>query len=142
MRKGKLRMSKKNIIITIIAIIVIITLSILVINLISNSNKDMGKNANNQTTNQVATKKSNYIFEIYNTDIKTNTGSTRFTATVKNISKNKIEKQRIEIILMDKEENEIGTIFTTIPSLESKETAEISAEDLKVYENIYDFKIK
>ena len=135
-------MSKKNIIITIIAIIVIITLSILVINLISNSNKDMGKNANNQTTNQVATKKSNYIFEIYNTDIKTNTGSTRFTATVKNISKNKIEKQRIEIILMDKEENEIGTIFTTIPSLESKETAEISAEDLKVYENIYDFKIK
>ena len=32
--------------------------------------------------------------------------------------------------------------MATIPSLEDEGTTEISSEDLKVYENIYDFRIK
>lgn len=134
----------KNKIIIIATIILIIAL---ILTLIINKSKDNNTQATKEieiteTTNKVATKKSNGTFEIYNTDIRTNTGSTKLTATIKNISSIKTERQRIEIALLDKNSNEIGIITTTIPSLEVNGTTEISAEDLKVYENIYDFKIK
>ena len=138
-------MSKTNKIIVIIAVILIVILGIVAIN---NKNEDNFANTNTQnqsqtrTTNQIATKKSNGTYEIYNTDIKTNTGSTKLTATIKNISGSKTERQRLEIVLLDKNSNEIGTLMTTIPSLEKDGTTEITAEDLKVYENIYDFNIK
>lgn len=137
-------MSKTNKIVVAVAVILIIILGIIAIN---NKNADNNVNGTQtaettETTNQVATKKSNGIFEIYNTDIKTNTGSTRVIATIKNISGSKTERQKIEIVLLDKNGNEIGTITTTIPSLDTNATTEISAEDLKVYDNIYDFKIK
>lgn len=130
-------MNKKNISI-ILAVIVAILIIVLVISLKSDKNVN---NSQGQTINQIATKKSNGIYEIYNTDIKTNTGSTKFTATVSNISGNKTEKQKIEIILLDTNKNEIGTILVTIPSMENGEITEVSAEDLKVYENIYDYKM-
>lgn len=130
-------MGKTNKIIILIAIILIVILGI---KIITNKNKD--KQEVKETTNQIATKKSNEKFEIYNIDIKTDSGSTKFTATIENISGKKTEQQRIEIILIDKNENEIGTIIATIPSLENNEISEIVAEDLKVYNDIYDFKIK
>ena len=49
---------------------------------------------------------------------------------------------KVNIVLIDKNGTEIGTITTTVPSLEVNKTTEIYAEDLMVYENIYDFKIK
>lgn len=142
--------NKKNTVVTIILIIILILL-ILIINKSRNNNVNRSYNVSNTTAseretienlNKVATKKSNGIYEIYNTDIKTNTGSTKITATIKNISSNKTVRQRVEITLLDKNGNEVGTIITTIPSLEVNGTTEISAEDLKVYENVYDFKIK
>ena len=102
----------------ILIVIAIILMVILGINLIKNNNAD--KSA----------------------DIKTNTGTTKFTATIKNISGSKTDKQKIEITLLDINKNEIGMMYLSVPSLLANDTAEISSEDLKVYDNIYDFKIK
>lgn len=135
-------MSKKNIAVIVVAIILIIIMGIKLMSNNKDTNGDAENSSQTQTTNPVATKKSNGTFEIYNTDIKTNTGSTRLRATVRNISGSKTEQQIIEIALIDKEQNEVGTIMATIPSLEDEGTTEISSEDLKVYENIYDFRIK
>lgn len=138
-------MSKTNKIVIIIAVILIIILGMIAMNNKSrdnSSNNNISNKSQTETTNQIATKKSNRTFEIYNTNIKTNTGSTKLTATIKNISGSKTERQKLEIVLVDKNSNEIGTLMTTIPSLNVDDTTEIIAEDLKVYENIYDFKIK
>ena len=136
-------MDKKNIIIVVIVVLVILaTLAIILINKKGKSTNDSQTQTQTQTTNPIATKKDNGTFEIYNTDIKTNTGSTIVRATIKNISNAKTEKQKVNIVLIDKNGTEIGTITTTVPSLEVNKTTEIYAEDLMVYENIYDFKIK
>ena len=135
-------MSKTNRIIVIIAIILTIIFGIMLI--IRNGNSKNSEEVQNETptTNQIATKKTNGEYEIYNTDIKTNTGSTKLTATVKNISKSKTDRKKIEIVLLDEKSNEVGTINATIPGLEVNGTTEISAEDLKTYQNIYNFRIK
>lgn len=133
-------MSNKNKILIIVAIILIIILSI---GLIKNKNNvtNQGQEAE-KTTNLVATKKTNGTFEIYNTDIKTDAGTTKITATIKNISVNKTVEQKIELLLLDYSGNEIETIIVTVPSLESGKSTIISAESLTVYENIKDFSIK
>ena len=138
-------MNKTNKFIIIVALILIIVFGVILLNRMNksdNNSENVSAVKTTETTNKVATKKSNGTFEIYNTDIRTNTGSTVLTATIKNVSGSKIEKQMIEIVLLDKNNKEIGTMKTTIPSLEAGTTTEITAEDLQVYENIYDFKIK
>ena len=136
-------MSKTNKIVIILAIILIIIFGAILIN----KDNDTQNNTHviqtqTQAVNPISTKKTNGTFEIYNTDIKTSTGSTKLTANIKNISGSKTERQRVEIILIDKNGNELGTINTTVPSLEVNATTQITTEDLKVYENIYDFKIR
>lgn len=136
-------MSKKNLVFIIIAVILII-IGIILLN--NNKQKDNENNMEVKRTeiaaNPIADKKTNGIFEIYNTSITTNTGSTRIKAAVKNVSGTRTEEQFINIELLDKNNNELGIIKVNIPSLENGEATTISAESLKVYENIYDFKIK
>ena len=135
-------MNKINLIRIIISIVIgTILISIFVINLKYKKSEEYNISNENQTTNQIAIKKSNGVFEIYNTDIKTNDRTTKLTATVKNITANKTEKQIVQIILIDIEQNEIGRMLVTVPSLESNQATEISSEDLRVYDNIYNFKI-
>ena len=135
-------MNKINLIRIIISIVIgTILISIFVINLKNKMSEEYNISNENQTTNQIAIKKSNGVFEIYNTDIKTNDRTTKLTATVKNITANKTEKQIVQIILIDIEQNEIGRMLVTVPSLESNQATEISSEDLRVYDNIYNFKI-
>lgn len=135
-------MNKINLIRIIISIVIgTILISIFVINLKNKKSEEYNISNENQTTNQIAIKKSNGVFEIYNTDIKTNDRTTKLTATVKNITANKTEKQIVQIILIDIEQNEIGRMLVTVPSLESNQATEISSEDLRVYDNIYNFKI-
>lgn len=135
-------MNKINLIRIIISIVIgTILISIFVINLKNKKSEEYNISNENQTTNQIAIKKSNGVFEIYNTDIKTNDRTTKLTATVKNITTNKTEKQIVQIILIDIEQNEIGRMLVTVPSLESNQATEISSEDLRVYDNIYNFKI-
>ena len=132
-------MSKKNIIIIIIALILIIILGV---NLNKKNNSTSEEIQSEETINQVSTKKTNGIFEIYNTDITKDSGSTKITATIKNISGNKTEEQKINLVLIDTKGKEIGKLIVTVPSLESGKSTLISAESLTVYENIYDFIIK
>ena len=133
-------MSKKNLALIVIAITLIIIFGVKLI-MSDDSNSENSQNIS-EPTNKVATVKENGTFKIYNTNISTDTGSTKIKATVKNISNNTTEEQKIEIQLVDKDGNEIGVIATIIPKLESGKSTIISAESLKVYENIYDFKIK
>ena len=132
-------MSKKNIIIIIIALILIIILGV---NLNKKKNGISEEVQLEETINQVSTKKTNEVFEIYNTDITNDSGSTKITATIKNISGNKTEEQKINLVLIDTKGKEIGKLIVTVPSLESGKSTLISAESLTVYENIYDFIIK
>lgn len=136
-------MSKKNLVIIIIAIILIIIGVVLL-----KRNKE-SQQQNIKTTEQTQTvespiiqKKTNGTYEIFNTNIKTDTGSTRIKAAVKNISGAATPQQTIDLVLLDKNNKEIATIKTIIPALENGVTTTISVEDLKVYDNIYDFKIK
>lgn len=135
-------MSKKNLIVIIIAVILII-LGIIYLN----SNKDGNNNASGveQTVvakNPILDKKTNGIYEIYNTNITTKNGTTEIEATIKNVSSSKTPEQFIDIVLLDKNNNELGTIKATIPSLESGEATTVAVESFKVYSNIYNFKIK
>lgn len=133
-------MSKKNLALIVVALVLIIILGAKMI-MNKNSKSENSQDISEPTT-KVATVKENGTFKIYNTNISTDTGSTKIKATVKNISNSTTEEQKIEIQLVDKDENEVGVITTVIPKLESGKSTIISAESLKVYENIYDFKIK
>ena len=137
-------MSKKNLVIIIIAIIlIIIGIVLLKRNNESQSQTDNTKTEQPQTVaSPIIQKKSNGTYEIFNTNIKTDTGSTRIKAAVKNVSGVATPQQTVDLVLLDKNNNELGTIKTIIPSLENGASTTISVEDLKVYENIYDFKIK
>ena len=136
-------MSKKNLAIIIIAVVLII---IGIIVLKNNKDKNNNNTSNTQQTtiteNPIIEKKTNGTYEIYNTDLNTNSGTTKIKATVKNVSNSTTPEQFIDIVLLDKSGNELGTIKATVPSLDSGVATEISAESLKVYTNIYDFKIK
>ena len=131
-------MTKKNLILIVIALILIVIMSAKLIN--RNSESKSGQIEERE--NKVATIKQTSEYEIYNTDIKIDGGSTKITATVKNISGRKIEQKEIEIVLLDKNENEIGRVRVIVPSLEKESVAEISAESLTAYENVVDFKIE
>ena len=130
-------MTKKKLILIVIALILIMIMGAKLIN--RNSESKSGQIEERE--NKVATIKQTSEYEIYNTDIKTDGGSTKITATVKNISGRKIEQKEIEIVLLDKNENEIGRVRVIVPSLEKESVAEISAESLTEYENVVDFRI-
>ena len=137
-------MSKKNLAIIVIAVILII-IGIIILNNNKDNDNSNASSSTGQTTvveNPIIEKKTNGTYEIYNTDLNTNSGTTKIKATVKNISKSTTPEQFIDIVLLDKSGNELGTIKATVPSLDSGVATEISAESLKVYTNIYDFKIK
>lgn len=137
-------MSKKNLAIIIIAVVLII-IGIIILNNNKDNDNSNASSSTGQTTvveNPIIEKKTNGTYEIYNTDLNTNSGTTKIKATVKNISKSTTPEQFIDIVLLDKSGNELGTIKATVPSLDSGVATEISAESLKVYTNIYDFKIK
>ena len=133
-------MSKKNLAIIIIAVVLIIVGTIF----LRNRGNDNSKNT--QTTqvveSPIAKKKTNGTFDVYNTDITTNTGSTKISATIENISGKETKEQMVEIVLLDKNNNELGTIKVSVPSLKAGVATELSAETLTVYNDIYDFKIK
>lgn len=135
-------MSKKNLIFIIIAIILII-LGIIYLN----KNKDGNNNTPGVDQTVVAQdpildKKTNGTYEIYNTNISTKKGTTEIEATIKNVSGETTPEQFIDIVLLDKNNNELGTIKTTIPSLGNGESTIVAAESFIVYSNIYNFKIK
>ena len=44
--------------------------------------------------------------------------------------------------LLDKNGSEVGIIKVTVPGLQEGQSTEVQAEDLKVYKNVADFKIK
>ncbi len=131
-------MTKKNLILIVITLILIAIIGAKLIN----RNNASQKGQIEERENKVATIKQTSEYEIYNTDIKTEGGSTKITATVKNISGRKTEQKEIEIVLLDKNENEIGRVRAIVPSLEKESIAEISAESLTVYENVVDFRIE
>lgn len=135
-------MSKNNLILIIVAIILIITGLIYLNKSKDTADKTGGQQAVEVNQSPVAEKKENGTYEMYNTDIKTDSGSTKITATIKNVSANTTPEQFIELVLLDKQNKELGTIKTIVPSLGSGVATNISAESLKLYENIYDFKIK
>lgn len=95
-----------------------------------------------QAVNQIATLKSNGIFEIHNAKITTSKNSTVFTATIRNVDYNKTERQRLVIALLDIDGNQLGTLTTTVPPLNVDSTTTITIEDSKEYKNVYDYKIK
>ena len=134
-------MSKKNLIIIIVAVILIIVGVIL----LKNNSKSKENNAGGTTTvveSPIAKKKTNGTFDMYNTDITTDTGSTKITATIENISGKTTPQQLLEVVLLDKNSNELGTVKLSVPELEAGVATEVLTESLKVYEGIYDFKIK
>lgn len=138
-------MSNKNLILIIVAIILIIILSWVKLKNNKNNEEIVNSNQENvveETTNLIATTKTNGTFEIFNTDITTDTGATVITATVKNVSGTRTEEQKIEIVLLDEENNEIGNMTVTVPSLGADALTEIKSQKLTVIKNIYDFKIK
>lgn len=136
-------MSKGNKIFIGIAIVLIIICVVIMINNKKEDTVTPNSTSNEVTiTNPISTKKSNGTYEIYNTDIKSNGGMTKMTATIKNVSGNIVEEKIIEISLKDSSGNEIGTMKVTVPTLESGKTTKISAESWKEYNNIYDFEIK
>ena len=137
-------MSKKNLAIILIAVVLII-IGIIILNNNKDNDNSNASSSTGQTTvveNPIIEKKTNGTYEIYNTDLNTNSGTTKIKATVKNVSNSTTPEQFIDIVLLDKSGNELGTIKATVPSLDSGVATEISAESLKVYTNIYDFKIK
>jgi len=81
-------------------------------------------------------------YEIYNTNIKASNGMTKITSTVKNITTEVIEQQKVINVLLDKSNNEIAEIPVIIPKLNVGKTTKINSEALTEYANIYDFKIK
>ncbi len=132
-------MTKKNIILIVIMLILI---AIMGINLINKKGDNNSKSQIEERKDKVATMKQNSEYQIYNTNIKTEGGSTEIKATVKNISGIKIEQKELKIVLLDKNKNEIGIVKAIVPTLEKGSVAEISAESLIKYENIVDFKIE
>ncbi len=137
-------MSKKNL----AFIIIVILLIIIGIIIILNNNKDNNDNTtlNTEQTevveNPIIEKKTNGTYEIYNTNLSTNSGTTKIKAIVENVSKSTTPEQFIDIVLLDKDNNELGIIKATVPTLNSGKATEISAESLKVYQNVYNFKIR
>ena len=130
-------MTKKNLILIVIILILIVIIGAKLIN--RNSPSQNGQIE--ERTNKIATIKKTTEYEIYNTDINVEGGSTKIKMTVKNISGKKTEQNEMEIVLLDEKENEIGKVKTIVPSLEKESVAEISAESLTIYENIEDFRI-
>jgi len=133
-------MSKKEFII-ILSIIIIIVLGIIIIKK-SSKTENTQENKIDIPINQIATKKKTEKFEIYNTNIKSEYGRTELKATIKNITNNRTEEQRLTIVLLDENKNEIGQLVAIVPSLKSGDSTNIVAENLTVYENIYDFEIR
>jgi len=132
--------TKKIAILTIILVIVI--LSIVLIANGKKVNTEEIYNNDGVTTSQITTKKKTEKYEIYNTDIKAANGVTKITATVKNITTQVAQEQKIIIVLIDKQKNEIGEIPVIIPKLDAGRMTKISSEVLTEYSNIYDFIIK
>lgn len=133
-------MDIKKIIILVILLIVVILSIVFVVN---NKNTDEEiYNNDGVTTDQIATLKKTDKYEIYNTDIKASNGMTKITATVKNITTEVTEQQKVIIVLLDKSNNEIAEIPVIIPKLDAGKTTKINSEALTEYANIYDFKIK
>lgn len=130
--------------IKIIIVTVVILIGIFVLFLLGGSKGEnvFSGNSSVQEINKIAEKKTNGIYEIYNTDITSNGGITKFTASIKNVSGSAVEKQRLEIVLVDKAGKELGSIMVTVPSLDIGAKTEVMAEDLTEYESIYDFRIK
>lgn len=132
-------MDKKKIaIILLIAILVIVLIAVLV-----------NKNDNNEVINNdgvalnpISTKKTTSKYEMYNTDIKVGSGTTKITAEVENISNTVTDEQKVTVVLLNKEGNELGTIPVTIPKLDVGKSAKISTQVLTEYEGIYDFRLE
>ena len=135
-------MKKKEFII-ILSIIILILLGIFLINKLSNTETEDQKQIDAGTpANPISTKKVTEKFEMYNTNIKSEHGKTELKATVKNITNARTEEQKVTIVLIDENKNEIGQLIAVIPSLDSGKSTTIATENMTEYENIYDFKIR
>lgn len=136
-------MSKKNIIFIIIAVVLII-IGIIFLNNRSVDNKSNSGTQQGTVVDQPKTSevKTNGTYQMYNTSITTDTGSTIIKGTIKNISNSDTPKQSVSIVLLDKNNNEINTFKATVAALKSGEATTVYVESLKVYDNIYDFRIE
>jgi len=135
-------MKKKEFII-ISSIIILMLIGIFLINKKSNTETQEPKQIDaGVPANPTSTKKATGKFEMYNTNIKSEHGKTEIKATVKNITNARTEEQKITIVLIDKNEKEIGQLIAVIPSLDSGKSTTIATENMTEYKNIYDFKLK
>ena len=80
-------------------------------------------------------------YEITNMQITNDGNQTVFLGTIKNITEEETEMKEIDILMLDKEGNEIGKAGGVIIPLKPNQTSQFNSSSQLDYANIYDFKI-
>ena len=94
------------------------------------------------TSPKVAEKKDYDGLEIVNTKIVERNNVSKMTADVKNNSETTLGGHQINILLLDKSGNTIGTIPGYIDKVKPGETVQINASTSDDFANVYDYKIE
>lgn len=81
-------------------------------------------------------------FEISNIQLTSINGESQILADVKNTGSTKTEVTFIDIVILDKDGNEITTIGGIIGEVEGGETVQLNASATTDFANAYDFEIK
>lgn len=137
-------MSKNNKILIAVCVVLII-IGLIILNVNKNKNKETTSTTNTETEatqSAVVEKKSNGTYEMFNSKLNAGAGKTEVITYVKNVSDVATPERFVDIILLDKDNNELGTMKANVPALQPGQTTQISAESTKVYENVYNFAIK
>lgn len=100
-----------------------------------------GTKVNNSSA--FSTKKTYNSYEISEASISTaSTGRTTFKAIVKNTSSDEVKGGLIDIIFLDKNNNEVSKISTYVRTLKSNESMDLNAGIDKDLSNAYNFRVE
>ena len=147
----------KKIWIIVIAIIILIVIGIIVAFIVKRNQESEGGETSEtgeefvqvlddgskiNTSSKLEETKTLNGLEFTNMKLTTIDNMTVLSATVTNTTDEPIDSTEVNLILLDKDGNEIDTIVSTISSIEAGASTEISAGITADYSNAYDFRIE
>ena len=94
------------------------------------------------TSTKLSQKKELNGLEIVNSQLTNKDGVTTLLATVENNTNSTIEKQKIEITLLDTQGNELTRVNGIISKVDSGKTSQLNIAITGDYTDIYDYKIE